>query len=75
MLIVKTESGQRVMKDRSVPLSPRQRSAFILVDGKRSLEEVLKATAPMGVTRQDIEHLLELGLVAPLANGAAPDAS
>jgi hypothetical protein len=45
MLIVKTESGHQVMKDRSVVLTPRQRAAFILVDGKRTLAQVLAATA------------------------------
>jgi hypothetical protein len=76
MLIVKTELGQRVMKDRSVPLSPRQRSAFILVDGKRTLEDILKATQPMGVTREDIDKLFELALVEDVttAEMAAQDA-
>lgn len=40
MILVKTEAGQQVLKDRSVPLSPRQRTAFILFDGKRSVDEV-----------------------------------
>jgi hypothetical protein len=64
MLVVKTEVGQQVMKDRSVTLTPKQRSAFILFDGKRTLEEVLQATAPMGVTSEEIDKLFELGLVA-----------
>jgi hypothetical protein len=51
------------MKDRSVALSPRQRAAFILIDGKRTFNEVLAATAAMGVTREDVEKLFELGLV------------
>ena len=63
MLIVKTELGQRVMKDRSVPLTPRQRSAFILFDGKRRLDEVMKATQVTGVTREDVLKLFELGLI------------
>lgn len=67
MLIVKTETGHKVMKDRSVALTPRQRSAFILFDGKRTLEQVLAATAPAGVTREDIDTLFELGLVADAA--------
>ena len=63
MLIVKTDLGHQVMKDRSVPLTPRQRSAFILFDGKRTLDQVLQATAPMGVTRDDVDKLIDLGLV------------
>ena len=64
MLIMKTEAGQRVLKDRSVSLTPRQRSAFILVDGKRTMEQVLESTAATGVTRADFDKLLELGLIA-----------
>ena len=63
MLIVKTELGHRVMKDRSVAQTPRQRAAFILFDGKRTLDQVMKATVPVGVTREDIDKLFELALV------------
>jgi hypothetical protein len=64
MGIVKTEAGKRVLKDRSVPLSRGQRSAFILFDGQRGVPEVLAATSSMGVTRADIAHLFSLGLLA-----------
>lgn len=63
MLIVKTDLGHRVMKDRSVTLTPRQRSAFILFDGKRTLDQVMAATVVTGVTREDIDKLFELGLI------------
>ena len=63
MSIVKTEAGHQVMKDRSVSLTPRQRSAFILFDGKRTLDQVLVATAAAGVTRDDVARLFELGLL------------
>ena len=63
MILVKTETGLQVMKDRSVALSPRQRSAFILFDGKRTLDNVLAATTAMGISRADVEQLLALGLL------------
>src|SRR5438128_6798774 len=77
MLIVKTELGHRVMKDRSVPLTPRQRAAFILFDGKRTLDQVMKATVPVGVTKEDVDKLFELGLVedATTEEGAAQEAA
>lgn len=68
MIVVKTETGLRVMKDRSVPLTPRQRSAFILIDGKRTLQDVLASSAAMGVAREDVDQLFQLGLIT----GAAP---
>jgi hypothetical protein len=67
MIYTKTELGQSALQDRSIPMTPRQRSAFIMFDGKRSMEEVVKATAGLGVTAEDIAHLLSLGLLAPAA--------
>jgi hypothetical protein len=61
MTISKTAAGHQVLKDRSAGLSPRQRAALILIDGHRSLEEVLAAG---GVSRSDVETLLAMGLVA-----------
>ena len=55
MILVKTQTGQQTLKDRSVPLSPRQRSAFILFDGKRTVDEVL--ANGMGIAREDLVAL------------------
>ena len=73
MILMKTETGVQVMKDRSVTLNPKQRSAFILFDGKRTLDQVLAATAAMGISRADIEQLVSLGLLCDPAvrSGAA----
>lgn len=72
MILVKTEAGQRVLKDRSISLTPRQRTAFILFDGKRSLAEVL--AAGMGVTNEEIDQLVSHGLLAQVG-GAVPAAA
>lgn len=56
-------AGLQAMKDRSVALSPKQRSAFILFDGKRTVDEVLAATASTGVTPGELDQLVELGLL------------
>jgi hypothetical protein len=73
VILVKTETGLQVMKDRSVALSPRQRSAFILFDGKRTLDDVLAATTAMGISRADIEQLVELDLLCdPSVRSGAP---
>ncbi len=67
MHLVKTDVGQKVFKDRSVQLSPRQRSAFIIFDGKRTVDDVLSATAGLGLTKADIDQMVELGLLAQLS--------
>ncbi|WP_076998757.1 hypothetical protein [Variovorax sp. KK3] len=77
MILVKTEAGQQAFKDRSIRLTPRQRSAFILFDGKRSVHEVL--AAGMGIAAEDIDLMVELGLLgqvgtrADAANAASVD--
>ena len=70
MIPVKTAAGQQVLKDRSIKLTPRQRAALILVDGKRSLADVLHATHAAGIERADLERLFELELVSPTSNGS-----
>ncbi|WP_431132270.1 hypothetical protein [Variovorax paradoxus] len=72
MILVKTEAGQQVLKDRSVPLSPRQRTAFILFDGKRSVDEVLAGT---GIAREEIDQLVTLGLLGPAAGSSSSKAA
>lgn len=84
MALVKTELGQQVLKDRSVALTPRQRAALILCDGKRGEKDVLAATASTGVTAEDLVQLRVLGVVTdtevdvvveapqPTARAAAP---
>ncbi len=71
----KTPAGQAALQNRAVVLTPRQRSAFIMFDGKRSSEEILKLTAGIGATQTDIDHLVEQGLLAPAVPPAKPVAA
>lgn len=79
MILLKTPAGQEALKDRHGGLTPRQRSAFILFDGKRTLAEVLAATAGMGITQADVDVMVEQGLLeAPegaLETATAPAAA
>jgi hypothetical protein len=70
MIFAKTEVGQQVLKDRSIALTPRQRSAFIMFDGKRTLDEVLTATKAMGIVEEDVQRLVELGLLRETTSAA-----
>lgn len=67
MIYTKTELGQRLFKARDPVLTPRQRSAFILFDGVRELDEVLLATTALGITQADVRHMLASGLLAQLS--------
>ena len=74
MVLVKTQAGQEALKDRRGSLSSRQRSAFILFDGKRTMGEVLAATAAMGITQDDVQTMIAQGLLAPVG-GQMPAAA
>ena len=80
MKYVKTEAGQLAFKTRSAALTPRVRSAFILFDGNKTLEQVLAMAAGLGVIRSDIELLVSNGLLksaeppTAVANAAEPRA-
>ncbi len=74
MIFVKTPEGQQALKERhgaAAALAPRQRTAFILFDGKRSVDEVLAATAAMGITAQDVQAMVDGGLLAPSEDGGS----
>jgi hypothetical protein len=82
MILVKTEVGQIAFKERSPLFSARQRSAFIMFDGVRSIDQVLAATAGMGLTQEDVDHMMSLGFLvsrnpvqAEPAQASVPDFS
>ncbi|MBC7610812.1 MAG: hypothetical protein H7228_14780 [Polaromonas sp.] len=73
MIYAKTEFGQTAFKTRSIALTPGQRAAFILFDGKRDSGEVLKSTAGMGVTLADLDQLVISGML--VVSAASPVAA
>ena len=76
MIYAKSESGLQAVKDRhAVDLTRAQRSVLILIDGKRSVREVLEATATLGVTATDVELLVQRGLVVVASGGMSLNGS
>ena len=73
-LLVKTPSGQDAFKTRSSLLSVRQRSAFLMFDGVKSVDQVLAATSGLGITMGDIDYFCQQGFLMPVsaAKGHAP---
>jgi hypothetical protein len=70
MILIKTALGQTALQNRSLALSPRQRSMFIMFDGKRTVDDVMRATAGLGVTPEDVNHLVSLGVLESHASNA-----
>jgi len=66
MVLVKTFAGQQAFKERDGLLAAvRQRTAFILFDGTRRLNEVLNSISGFGITPADVHSMVEQGLLAP----------
>jgi hypothetical protein len=63
MRLTKTEVGKKAISDRSITLSPRQRSALIIFNGERSLDDVLTMLVGLGFTKADVDHMVSLGLL------------
>ncbi len=59
----KTELGKKLVQERNITLSFRQRSAFILFDGQKDESVIFKALAATGLDAADIAHLVEAGLI------------
>ncbi|WP_404302561.1 hypothetical protein [Alicycliphilus denitrificans] len=63
MIFIKTEAGQQLLRERQGVLSLRQRSAFLLFDGERTLQQVLALTETMGITGGDVQLMVDAGLL------------
>lgn len=73
MKLFKSALGHSAFKERSPLFSARQRSLFILFDGKKSLAEVLAAAAGLGMGQADVDYLLSLGFLSQQASDLPPD--
>lgn len=72
MKLIKTETGQQAFKARSPLFSARQRTAFIMFDGNKTVDQVLAAAMSLGLSAEDVEHMVGHGMLAPAAGEAAP---
>jgi hypothetical protein len=69
----KTAAARAELASEQRRLSQRHRTLLLLIDGQRSLDEVLKLAAQAGVPRGYIDELLALGfIVMTAAAGAFP---
>lgn len=69
MKLIKTELGQAAFKARSPLFSARQRTAFIMFDGIKTVDQVMAGAAGLGLTQEDVAYMLAQGFVAPMGAG------
>ena len=65
MIYIKTELGKTEFQDKSLGFSLRQRSAFILFNGNRTVADIIQMTSALSVTTSDIDHMVAAGVLAP----------
>jgi hypothetical protein len=68
-VLVKTEAGQREIRERAVELPRSARTLLVLADGTRDREQLL--TMVRGSSVKDVETLVQAGLIAEGAGTAA----
>jgi hypothetical protein len=74
MLYIKTDAGKDAIKAHSDILSSKQRSGLILINGERSLDDLLKMVGGIGFTKADIDRMVELGLIVELPSNLSTTA-
>jgi hypothetical protein len=62
-IYTKTAQGRAEVAERRLGISPRLRSALIMVDGKTSFGELRRSLTQIGDPRELISQLADLGLV------------
>jgi hypothetical protein len=75
MKLYKTELGQLAFKERSPLFLGRQRFAYILFDGKKTVQSVLEANAGLGISQSDVDYLMAQGFLAALPDDSPPAAA
>ena len=64
-IFAKTELGLRELKERQLNLPLPLRSLLIMIDGQRTVADVLNKTRALGLDERAIEKLAVDGLIAP----------
>lgn len=71
----KSAKGLQALAARDPALTPKLRSLLIMVDGKRTSEDLAKVAAALGDPRQMLAQLMDLGFIEGSMPSASPPAS
>jgi hypothetical protein len=77
-ILDKTDKGRDEIATRKFQLAPRLRTLLLLIDGKKSTEDVLAKVSGLGLGNQNITELLDGGFIQIIIGQAAtpaPDVS
>lgn len=66
----KTDKGREEIATRKYQLSPRLRSLLVMVDGKQSIDELLRKVGGLGLSRESLADLERDGFIQAAASAA-----
>jgi hypothetical protein len=72
LIFDKTDKGREEIATRKHQLALRLRTLLLLIDGKQSIEEILKKVAGLGLNQDSITELLNNGFLQQIAVAPAP---
>lgn len=72
MVYDKTDKGREEISTRKHQLASRLRTLLVMIDGRHSLDELLRNFAGVGVTEDSVKELLHEGYIF-LASGSEPE--
>ncbi|NHZ99867.1 hypothetical protein [Massilia sp. CCM 8734] len=72
MVYDKTDKGREEISTRKHQLASRLRTLLVMIDGRHSLDDLLRNFAGVGVTEESVKELLHDGYIF-LASGSEPD--
>ena len=67
----KTVIGREEIATRKYQLNPRLRTLLVMIDGKQSAAEIMKKVTGLGLNEQNLQELLDLELIAVIAQTAS----
>ena len=67
MIYVKTATGRQALKERSEVMPRKYHFPFLMFDGVRDSADILEAESAKGFTSADLEYMLKMDFIAPLA--------
>ncbi|MFZ6732300.1 hypothetical protein ACO0LG_10290 [Undibacterium sp. Ji42W] len=63
----KTEKGREEITTRKYQLASRLRTLLVMIDGKQTAADIMKKVAALGLTKQNLQELLEQEFIIEIA--------
>jgi hypothetical protein len=65
----KTDQGREEIATRKYQLPPKLRTLLVMIDGRHTLESLLKNFAVLGLSKDNVDELARQGFIALVAGG------